>query len=229
MVSDVPDVPIATVTRRQTVFLQRRTSSSLPARRDLDFHNGPLSTSPAHHIALHAKIGEATSAFQGHYRLAGCEVVHMTKPRRKKHFIDACVQGSLARRILVHWLTFLAVASLVAFVLQVLSDPFRPLATHLRGVWWTHGPFLLVLTFLLPVFIIDTIKLSNRFAGPVYSLRRAIREIAQGKTPRKLKFRRHDFWHDLADDYNAMLLRLDLLENNDPVVTADEELIASNK
>jgi hypothetical protein len=134
----------------------------------------------------------------------------MTHPRRKK-FIDANVQGSLARRIIFHWLLFMLVASLAAFILQVLSNPFRPLPDHLNDIWWTHGPFFLVMAFLLPVFVFDSIKLSHRFAGPVYSLRRAIRDIAQGKPARKLKFRRSDFWHDVAEDYNAMLKRLELL------------------
>ena len=152
----------------------------------------------------------------------------MAKPRRTKHYIDSGVQGSLARRIILHWLVFLLVGAVVAFVLQVLSNPFQPLASHLQNLWWTHGPFLLVLVFLLPVFVIDTIKLSNRFAGPVYSLRRAIREIVQGKSPRKLKFRRHDFWHDLADDYNAMLLRLNLLDDGE-LENADEQLVGSEQ
>jgi hypothetical protein len=156
----------------------------------------------------------------------------MAQPRRTKKFIDSHVQGALARRIILHWLVFLSVAVLVSFILQVLSNPFRPLTAHLRDVWWTHGPFLLVMAFLLPVFIADTIKLSHRFAGPIFALRRAIREIVQGKPPRKLKFRRKDFWQDLADDYNAMLLRLELLEDDD-LKAADkadkQERVASEK
>lgn len=152
----------------------------------------------------------------------------MAKPRRTKKFIDAMVQGSLARRIILHWLLFLMIASLASFILQVLSNPFRPLTEHAQNVWWTHGPFLLVMVFLLPVFVVDTIKISHRFAGPVYSLRRAIREIAQGKPPRKLKFRRYDFWHGLADDYNAMLLRLKLLEE-DESIDAEQQLVGSKK
>jgi hypothetical protein len=152
----------------------------------------------------------------------------MAKPRRKKHFIDACVQGSLARRIIGHWLVFILVAAVASFVLQVLSNPFRPLASHLQSLWWTQGPFLLVMVFLLPVFVIDTIKISHRFAGPVYNLRRAIREIVDGKRPRKLKFRRHDFWHNLADDYNAMLLKLNLLDENEPV-DIEEHVVGSKQ
>jgi nitrogen fixation/metabolism regulation signal transduction histidine kinase len=152
--------------------------------------------------------------------------MNTNNPRRKKHFIDASVQGALARRIILHWLVFLAVGSLVAFVLQVLSNPFRPLANHAQDMWWTHGPFLLVMAFLLPVFIVDTIKLSHRFAGPIFALRKAIREIAHGESPRRLKFRRRDFWHELADDYNSMLEKLEVLEDNKDS-SEDKKLVTS--
>jgi hypothetical protein len=137
----------------------------------------------------------------------------MSRPQRRKVYIDSGVQGALARRIILHWVVFLGVASLVAFVLQVLSNPFRPLVDHLRDMWWNQGPFLVVMLFLLPVFVVDTVKISHRFAGPIFSLRRAIREITQGKPVRKLKFRDNDFWHELSEDFNAMLVHLGLLDD----------------
>ncbi len=153
----------------------------------------------------------------------------MANPRRKKTFVDSGVQGALARRIIFHWLLFLLVAFVVAFVLQVLSNPFRPIAEHTRDLWWTHGPFLLVLVFLLPVFVVDTIKISHRFAGPIFNLRRAFREVAEGKPPRRLNFRRHDFWQELADDYNSMLQRLDLFDDDVKPVETDEHPVGSEK
>jgi hypothetical protein len=152
----------------------------------------------------------------------------MSNPRRKKHFIDPTVQGSLARRIIMHWLVFIGVACIVAFVLQVLSDPFRPVAEHALNMWWTHGPFLLVMAFLLPVFMVDTIKLSHRFAGPVYALRRALREIGEGQKPRRLKFRKRDFWHDLADEYNTAMENLEVLDRV-PNASPSKELVGSEK
>jgi len=132
----------------------------------------------------------------------------MDRPQRRRKYIDSSVQGALARRVIFHWLVFLAVASSAALVLQVLSDPFRPANEHLANVWYTQGPFLIVMIFLLPVFVIDTVKISHRFAGPVLSLRRTMRGVADGQPPQKLKFRKQDFWHELADDYNAMIARL---------------------
>jgi methyl-accepting chemotaxis protein len=151
----------------------------------------------------------------------------MAQPRRKKHFIDSNVQGALSRRLIIHWLVFMSVSAFVAFILQVLTNPFRPLAAHVQDLWWAQGPILLVMLFLLPVFVMDTIKLSHRFAGPVYSLRRAVREVAEGKKPRRLKFRRRDFWKDLAEDYNAMLERLGAFEEGDEETSDDGKLVES--
>jgi hypothetical protein len=150
----------------------------------------------------------------------------MSRPQRRQKYIDSQVQGALARRIIFHWLVFLSVAAVAALLLQVLSDPFRPAGEHLESLWYTHGPFLIVMIFLLPVFVVDTIKISHRFAGPIFSLRRSMQEIADGEPPRQLKFREGDFWHELADDYNAMIDRLaphakEEAQDKTPVHTAD--------
>jgi hypothetical protein len=131
----------------------------------------------------------------------------MSHPTRKKTFVDPKVQGALVRRLVLHWSAFVAVASVVAFCLQVLSNPFRPLEQHFQELWWTHGPFLMVMFFMLPVFIVDTIKLSHRFAGPIYRLRNTVRSLAQGERFQPIKFREFDFWQGLAEDFNAMMAR----------------------
>ena len=143
----------------------------------------------------------------------------MSVPERKQTYVDPQVQGALVRRIILHWLGFFMTASIVAFVLQVLSNPLISMSVHLEELWWTQGPFLIVMVFLLPVFVLDTIKLSHRFAGPIYRLRRTIREIAGGAPPRHLKFRDFDFWQGLATDFNSMIDRL-TPASNEP---ADDE------
>lgn len=148
----------------------------------------------------------------------------MSNPERKKTFVDPKVQGALVRRLVVHWVSFLLVASLVAFCLQVLSNPFRSLAEHTQQLWWTHGPFLLVMVFLLPVFVLDTVKLSHRFAGPIYRLRKVILEIADGSPPPRLKFRDFDFWQGLAADFNRMVDQL--VSRRESLADLDGELEA---
>ncbi|HYO24038.1 MAG TPA: hypothetical protein VEQ85_03730, partial [Lacipirellulaceae bacterium] len=79
---------------------------------------------------------------------------------------------------------------------------------HAQQLWWTHGPLFLVMFFMLPVFIVDTIKLSHRFAGPIYRMRQTIRSLAKGGAYTPMKFRDLDFWQGLAEDFNQMVERL---------------------
>jgi hypothetical protein len=150
----------------------------------------------------------------------------MSRPARRKKFIDAPVQGSLVRRLIFHWLLFMIVTALASFILQVLSNPFQPLAFHVQNLSYTHGPLVMVMVFLMPVFVVDTIKLSHRFTGPIFALRRAMREVIQGQPARQLRFRSNDFWHEVADDYNAMLQKLGAKVDNTEAITDDEQLVS---
>ncbi|MDZ4657963.1 MAG: hypothetical protein SH868_10345 [Bythopirellula sp.] len=145
----------------------------------------------------------------------------MSVPERKKTYVDQQVQGALVRRLILHWLGFFVTASIVTFVLQVLSNPLIPLSAHVEELWWTQGPFLVVMVFLLPMFVVDTVKFSHRFAGPIYRLRQTIRKIADGGAPPKLKFRDFDFWQGLAEDFNKMIDRL--ATHPTPAVEESEE------
>ena len=139
----------------------------------------------------------------------------MSSPDRKKSYVDPQVQGALVRRLVLHWISFVVVASGVAFCLHVLSDPFKSISQHFQEVWWTHGPFLLVMLLMLPAFVLDTIRLSHRFAGPIYRLRHTVRNIAKSGVVEKLQFRDFDFWRGLARDFNEMIDRFEEKEGQD--------------
>ena len=57
-------------------------------------------------------------------------------------------------------------------------------------------PFAIASFVLLPLVIIDIVRLSNRFTGPLLRMRRSMRALAQGEQVEPLKFRDADFWHD---------------------------------
>ena len=65
----------------------------------------------------------------------------------------------------------------------------------------TVGPVLGVLS---PVFIYDSIKMSNRFVGPMVSFRRSLKELASGGDPGKAQFRENDYWKEMACDFNTI-------------------------
>ena len=58
----------------------------------------------------------------------------------------------------------------------------------------------------------DLLKLTNRFAGPVYRVRVTLEHLVRGETIRPVKFRDGDFWCDLAPKLNVLAARLGQLE-----------------
>ena len=132
----------------------------------------------------------------------------MADCKRKTSYIDRRVQGALAKRLIAHWAIFLGVAAFFSYVFHWLHNPFQSPTQLLAGTWATHGPFLLTSVLLIPVFIYDAIKLSARFAGPIFRLRRTFQLIANDGNPRELEFRTNDFWRDMALDFNRMVNRL---------------------
>jgi hypothetical protein len=136
----------------------------------------------------------------------------MGNEKRRKLYIDRKIQGSLAVRILIHWIAFFVVSLSLTLLFHFLADPVTPFTAHIQDVLSSHRHFLIVSLVMVPAFVYDSIQLSNRFAGPILRFRRLIQEIGYGNSIEPLRFRDGDFWHDLSLDLNAMLDRLKLLE-----------------
>lgn len=132
----------------------------------------------------------------------------MSRSQRRKKFVDTKVQGALVRRYLMHWFLFVSGAFLLLFVWQVLvsGDPVGGMGAALHEIWLHNLPVFVVLVLLLPVLILDTIKLSNRFAGPVLRLRNSLQDWADDKPVRPITLRRGDYWSDLADSFNRAIV-----------------------
>lgn len=131
----------------------------------------------------------------------------MAKRLRKKHWIDSQIQGALAIRIFLHWLVFGCIATILTLMMQYMENPFSSLSYHLEELWNNQSAFGLVMLILLPIFVYDSVKLSNRFAGPIYRIRKAMKQVGEGGKPEKIAFRSGDFWAGLAEDYNSMIDR----------------------
>ena len=105
----------------------------------------------------------------------------MSKPiKRKNLFVDPKVQSALAIRLAVHWFLFAGITAVISVKLRWFSDPFQPLSNVFTAFINEQWPVLFTMALLLPMFIYDSLKLSNRFAGPITRFRRHIREIADG-------------------------------------------------
>ena len=130
------------------------------------------------------------------------------KSLRRHLFIDAKVQGALVLRAILYWVVCLITITLMLLCWRILTGPARMFYTHFNDMWFFYGPALVASFILLPLVIIDIIRLSNRFAGPMLRLRRSMRELARGEHVEPVRFRDGDFWQDFAEEFNAVVARV---------------------
>lgn len=151
--------------------------------------------------------------------------------RSTRLYVDKKVQGTLARRVIFHFIMFIVVGAMVGLFLQFLSDPFKPIQTHVSTFWSQSGPYVIALLCMLPVFVKDTVSLTHRMAGPIVRLRGHIRSIADGKEVGPLKFRDGDFFSDVPAMFNEMMEKVrggdhegldELIQKAAKVVGADD-------
>ena len=130
--------------------------------------------------------------------------------KRKHVFVDKKVQSALLWRCFIHWATCVAVVATIAAAFVILSTS-TPIT--FGKIWFQFRPALLGALLLLPILLVDVIFLSNKFVGPLWRLRRGLQQLAAGERVEPLKFRKRDFWAEVADEFNAVAARLEQLQN----------------
>ncbi len=136
----------------------------------------------------------------------------MNRTKRRQLFVDQKVQGALVLRAALYWVCSLVTMTLILISWRMLTGPARAIHTHLDDLWYQYAPAVVVSLVLLPIIVYDSVRMSNRFAGPMYRLRRCLRQLAAGERIQPIHFREGDFWHDFADDFNQLLARVEQLE-----------------
>lgn len=132
--------------------------------------------------------------------------------RRGSLFVDPIVQGRLAWKVILYWFfCLLAVEVFVACWLVWLETPRSSLELVGLVMRVCAIPFAASL-LLLPIVILDSIRFSHRFAGPMVRIRRSMKEMADGLPGKPVILRDGDFWNDFAADYNRLVDRIDQME-----------------
>jgi hypothetical protein len=126
---------------------------------------------------------------------------------RKQLFVDPKLQGALALRVVLYWLGCMLSITLMLLCWRIITDPDRMFHDHLGGIWFDYGPACFASFLLLPLSVVDMLRLSNRFCGPMLRLRRSMRRLARGEYVEPIEFRRSDFWRGLAHEFNAVAAR----------------------
>jgi len=126
----------------------------------------------------------------------------MNQVRRSIFFNDREVQGALMLRIMLYWFFCLLSISLMLICWNAYVGPSRRFIDLFSDLYYRYGPALSASLILLPVVMMDVLRMSNRFVGPVLRLRKGLRDVAEGRPAQPLNFRDDDFWRDMATDFN---------------------------
>ncbi len=129
--------------------------------------------------------------------------------KRKTFLVEKQVQGALGWRICAHWFIFLGLSVSVTCALQMLGN-FAQASLWERFEAAILGQLgsIVVLLALLPWFVHDSLKLSNRFAGPMVRLKKSIIALTNEADTAPVVFRNGDFWQEIATEFNQLRLRV---------------------
>ena len=132
----------------------------------------------------------------------------MASHKRRQYFVDPKVQGALLLRLVFYWAICISALSVLLVAWQVFTGPPRMFYAHFNAAWLQLGPAMIAAALLLPVVGIDLVRMTNRFVGPMYRLRREMRALADGQKIRPVHFRKGDFWQECADEFNKVAQRV---------------------
>jgi hypothetical protein len=142
---------------------------------------------------------------------------------RRHLFVDPKVQGALILRVVLYWCVCLISMALMMLCWQLLTSTAEMMSLQFNDMWRLfYKPALIASCLLLPMVIMDIIRFSNRFVGPLLRLRRSMRQLARGEQVEPLVFRDTDFWHDTAKEFNAIRSQI-LASTAPPTVDHKEE------
>lgn len=136
--------------------------------------------------------------------------------RRRRYLVDQDAQGALLRRAARYWVNSILCIAGFTVLGWLFIWPGIPTVV---GQWELLSPMLSVLAvglvvslLVMPLVLYDFLKLTNRFAGPVYRLERSLRDLAAGRQVKPVRLRDGDYCNGLADAFNLALERQRLLE-----------------
>lgn len=149
---------------------------------------------------------------------------------RKRLWIKPAFQG----RLLLHmgsyfllYLVIIGVLGLLLFVQEALITKQFKLGVGMYATYLTSlRPLLYASVLLLPYFIYDMIKFSNRVAGPLYRCQAMMREMAEGKPVREFVPRQRDLMPEFFADFNTLIRAWNSKISAEENVPAEENVLA---
>jgi hypothetical protein len=135
----------------------------------------------------------------------------MQQPKKRKRLlVDTKVQGALLFGVARYWIACVLTIELLNMSWQIATGPDQPtFFWYLFNHDWRPSLIRIGASALLLVPILfDVLRLSNRFAGPVFRMQRTLRNFVETGTVETVRLRDKDFWHDFAAVLNQALSKL---------------------
>lgn len=131
-------------------------------------------------------------------------------PRNRRHklFVDPQVQGLLLMRVVSYWMLAVFVIILLIGYQVFLSNSSESVVSNFQRLVNHCEPALLAALAILPVILLDCLRVTSKFAGPLVRLRQEIRNLADGEPAEQLRFRKNDLCHELTDEFNRLVEHL---------------------
>ena len=155
------------------------------------------------------------------------------KSTRRQIITDQTVQGELLFRSILYWLFCLCTVFLSVMAWAMWSQPGVPFLEVAQQSLVVSAPVFVGAILLLPLILIDVLRVSNRFVGPIRQVRHVLKQLAHGEPSRRVYLRKDDFWQDLAHYTNIVAedleqsrepdLQQETDEHAEPMSTADAE------
>jgi hypothetical protein len=131
-----------------------------------------------------------------------------TTTKRRKALVDPEVQGGILRKIAIHWVLFFICNAMALMIwIRLFEQPDADWGQTFGDTLRRFLPFFIITMALIPAFVWDTLKLTNRFAGPILRLRTALSDASAGRAVSPLHFRTNDFWQEIARNFNSVIER----------------------
>ncbi|QDT02634.1 hypothetical protein K227x_10120 [Rubripirellula lacrimiformis] len=144
------------------------------------------------------------------------------KFRRQQLLIDHHVQGSLLRRTGLYSIGCTVYFAVILLFTESMSRQDTTISEAIfrcldESIYWAPG-----LILLTPLVAYDMLRLTNRFAGPIFRLRREMQRLVDDESESPLSFREGDYWTDFADVFND--LRQEVIELRELKIDAQRVL-----
>jgi signal transduction histidine kinase len=132
----------------------------------------------------------------------------MAHNRRQCLMVDRKVQGILLVRVIAYWLIAVAAIGLMVGFQVVMEGSHASVNVIVNRALLHFGPALLAAVLLLPILLLDCLRTTSKFAGPIHRLHQEMRNLADGEPAEPLLLRKNDLYADLANEFNRLLERV---------------------